>query len=558
MVSPPKSDGENGVLMPPPLPPMPAGLDFYEKVDNQAGPCLREFGKPWVPVSCRPGYQNEWSIFPGDKTSEKEMFLRHALEEWDRRQFRPDGSWRKDWNPPPPPPVGAFGHPEECHDGRAFNSNELGGRLQRFEECQDGRAFNSTELGGRLQRFGECHDGRAFSSNEFGGHRQRFGVCHEGRALTGTVLGDGRHHPGVCQDSRALSGTVLGVHQPLPCECPDHRAFGMSYHGDHPGHQQPQRHGLCDPTVEGGGSKGHVNRPLEKQGDVKSPRERSPQDALRSTNPTVPPLPAVNKRHASIEAADWLEEMKPVIGDISNRASKWWEMTMSRTWEVYHVWLQSNPLQRIRIHPPDPVPWQELGNEQVIKRLEQRVTTILLPALPSEMRNDLITSRQLWPCAILYKILRCYQPGGWAKRSSLLTDLTATKAMKDAASAASALRLWHRQKQRAIELGASVPDALLQVRALEMIVSQVIVKQPQALFRISTFRMEAGLDEKPTDTSIAQFLELLTAEMDAIALGTTSVDTSSVPSAKALQLDLDGKRQQEFGNSFQTMPFLGK
>ena len=84
----------------------------------------------------------------------------------------------------------------------------------------------SIELGGRLQRFGECHDGRAFSSNEFGGHRQRFGVCHEGRALTGTVLGDGRHHPGVCQDSRALSGTVLGVHQPLPCECPDHRAFG--------------------------------------------------------------------------------------------------------------------------------------------------------------------------------------------------------------------------------------------------------------------------------------------------------------------------------------------
>ena len=71
--------------------------------------------------------------------------------------------------------------------------------------------------------------------------------------------------------------------------------------------------------------------------------------------------------------------------------------------------------------------------------------------------------------------------------------------------------------------------------------SLVTVKQPQSLFRISTFRMEAGLDEKPTDTSIAQFLELLTAEMDAIALGTTSVDTGSAPSAKALQLDMEGK-----------------
>lgn len=152
-------------------------------------------------------------------------------------------------------------------------------------------------------------------------------------------------------------------------------------------------------------------------------------------------LPPTNKKHASIEAADWLEEMKPIIGDISNRASKWWEMTVARTWEVYHLWLHSNPLQRIRISPPEPVPWQDLGNEQVVKRLEQRVTTILLTALPSEMRNDLVTSRQLWPSAILYKILRCYQPGGWAERSNLLTDLTSTKAAKDASSAASALRL---------------------------------------------------------------------------------------------------------------------
>ena len=402
---------------------------------------------------------------------------------------------------------------------------------------------------------GLCGQGRALHSSGI----EHGGVCEQGRA--------GNYSHGLSGSDRALHGTVLGVHCPLGKECGDGPGqkgdgdswLGESHHGVCQRHQQLDGRDLCDPTVEGvgGGSKGQVNRPLEKRGDVKSPRERSPQDALRSTNPTVPPLPAVNKKHASIEAADWLEEMKPIIGDISNRASKWWEMTMSRTWEVYHVWLRSNPLQRIRINPPDPVPWQELGNEQVIKRLEQRVTTILLPALPNEVRNDLITSRQLWPCAILYKILRCYQPGGWAERSSLLTDLTATKAMKDAASAASALRLWHRQKQRAIELGDSIPDALLQVRALEMIVSLVTVKHPQSLFRISTFRMEAGLDEKPTDTSIAQFLELLTAEMDAIALGTTSVDTSSAPSAKALQLDMEGKGNKNVETTSRPCRFWG-
>ncbi len=211
----------------------------------------------------------------------------------------------------------------------------------------------------------------------------------------------------------------------------------------------------------------------------------------------------------------------------------------------------------MRIPPPDPVPWKDLGNEQVIKRLEQRVTTILLPALPVELRNDLVTSRQLWPCAILYKILRCYQPRERPERSSLLTDLTATKASKDPANAESALRLWHRQKQRAIELGASIPDALLQVRALEMVVSQVVAKHPQTLFRISTFRMETGLGEKPNDTSIAQFLELLTAEMDALALGTTSNDIASGPSAKALQLDQEGKGNKNNDSASKPCRFWG-
>ena len=516
MVSPPKSEGEGDVPMPPPLPPMPSGLEFYEKGgQGHVGPCLRDF---------------ERSIFPGEQASEKEKFIRHALDEWDRRHFRPDGSWRQDWSPtasdPPQPPP---------RPPQVVASNH--------GVCPDGRAFSRAVLGGPLQGYGVCHDGRASGSTVLGELCQGPGVCHDSRAVFGKVLGDHLGRSGACQDGRAIPGTVLGVHQPPSCEFPDSRAFGVSYHGDRAGCQQPHCQGLRDPTVDGvgGGERGHDNCPQEKIGQVKSPRERSPQDALRSTNPTIPMLPPTNKKHASIEAADWLEEMKPIIGDISNRASKWWEMTVARTWEVCHLWLHSNPLQRIRISPPEPVPWQDLGNEQVVKRLEQRVTTILLTALPSEMRNDLVTSRQLWPSAILYKILRCYQPGGWAERSNLLTDLTSTKAAKDASSAASALRLWHRQKQRATELGASIPDALLQVRALETVVSQVVAKHPQALFRISTFRMEAGLDEKPTDLSIAQFLELLTAEMDALALGTTSLDGTATPSAKVLQLEQDGK-----------------
>lgn len=214
MVSPPKSEGEGDVPMPPPLPPMPSGLEFYEKGgQGHVGPCLRDFGKPWIPVSCRPGYQNEWSIFPGEQASEKEKFIRHALDEWDRRHFRPDGSWRQDWSPtasdPPQPPP---------RPPQVVASNH--------GVCPDGRAFSRAVLGGPLQGYGVCHDGRASGSTVLGELCQGPGVCHDSRAAFGKVLGDHLGRSGVCQDGRAIPGTVLGVHQPPSCEFPDSRAFG--------------------------------------------------------------------------------------------------------------------------------------------------------------------------------------------------------------------------------------------------------------------------------------------------------------------------------------------
>lgn len=102
--------------------------------------------------------------------------------------------------------------------------------------------------------------------------------------------------------------------------------WDASYHGDRELHQQPRCRDLCDRKDKNVGG-----LPKYQPGES---RERSPQDALRSTNPVIPSLPPVNKRNSSIEAADWLVEVKPLIGDISNKASRWWEMTMDRTVEV--------------------------------------------------------------------------------------------------------------------------------------------------------------------------------------------------------------------------------
>lgn len=232
-------------------------------------------------------------------------------------------------------------------------------------------------------------------------------------------------------------------------------------------------------------------------------------------------------------------EIKPIIADLSTRAARWWELTVQSTMEVYATWLDATPLERLRVPPPQPVWMPGLGDQQVINRLEQRVTTVLMPALTEEVRLDIITNRHMWPAAILFKVMKTYQPGGWAERAGLLADLTETKPAKDATTASAMLRMWKRQRARAVELRATLPDNMLQVRALDKIVGNLLGKHPQVAFRISTFRLEARIDERPSNEALMGFHELLTAEMDTLmhSAPVPNAPKEDQPAAKALQGD---------------------
>ena len=326
-----------------------------------------------------------------------------------------------------------------------------------------------------------------------------------------------------------LSRATLG-------ECPGDRAFAFrqpaglgedregdvgdgSYHGSRLLHQQ--LHGVSRGDPEGwngsGGGRGE---------------QRSP-DGLRTTNPTLPKLPMLTSKTASVDMSDWLIEIQPIIGDLSNLASQWWSETLRRTMEQYARWLEASPLARLRLLAPKPDLGEEMGNPRAVQRLEQRVTTLLMPTLPEELKNDIISNRTLWPAAILYRILRSFQPGGWTERADLLKALTSTTAAGSAAIAASLLRMWKRQRLRATELGASLPDLMIQVQAIEKIASKVLSGSQQSMFRVSSFRMESNIDEKPSETSILQFHELLLAEMDMLATGSIA-GGGEAPTLKAM------------------------
>ena len=399
--------------------------------------------------------------------------------------------------------------PEVCHPDRAFQQGGLWDEDQTWQQDGIHGGIHQVPLSGATHG-GLCQQVPLSRANH-GGIREQ--------APQGRADGVGR-----LESDRAWHGTGFEAQRPHVEECQgDHEGggddlFDGCYQADHQGHQQLHNRGLCDPKEQ--------NRSIDK-----GPEKEN--EALRSNNPVLPLLPAVSQKNSAVDAADWLVEIRPTIGDLSTSAGSWWSATTAATLEVYKRWLAATPLERLRIAPPEPVDSTKFGNGLQIQRLEQRVTTILMPSLPAELRHDLISARQLWPCAILYRILRSYQPGGWGERSMLLTELTVTSQASSAADASTKLRMWRRHRSRALELGATLPDVLLQVRALDVVVQGILKQHPQTQFRIASYRMEANIDERPTDETLAQFLELLTAEMDTLQTGTTETSGGSADKAGA-------------------------
>ena len=545
----PPTEGEQVKPQPPPVPPFPQIQDseHYEvaAATRLSDRSMALGARSWAPSSRGWGDNGEWT----------EWQLREAAREINRRAVRPDDYWRSDKElgevkPQVPPPVGhhwnrvfcpgtvmdssaVFGevrhqgrapgvssalHGEVCHHDRAFGASSaaLG------EVCHHDRAFgaSSAVLGevchqdrasGTSAVLGEvCHQDRASGTSAVLGE-----VCHQDRALgTSAVFGEVRPH------SRALGASSADLG-----DVPERdRAFEqpVSYREDPLRHQQLPCRGLCDPMDER-----RAHRPNERG------RDKSPTEGLRSTAPTLPKLPQSGQKYSSVDASDWLAEVRPLIGDLSTMSSVWWDLTLKHVMKSYNQWISATPLERLRQPPPEPIKDPSLNDLQT-QRLEQRVTTMLLPCLDEELRKDVIATRSMWPAAILFRILRVFQPGGHSERSILLHDLASPKGCKSPGEALTALRLWKRQRSRAEELGATLPDVLLQVRALDAMCSPFLSKFPQTSFRVSTYRMETHLDERPNDVTLMQFHELLSAEMETLSTN-SEVDTVEKPSAKLLQ-----------------------
>ena len=259
-------------------------------------------------------------------------------------------------------------------------------------------------------------------------------VAHQDRAWHGTGL----HSLGdVSGQDRAWRSTGLQDLGDVPGQDRAWRSTGLQVHGDAYAQDREvgQLHGdvpLQDrapssaesnlrgrPALLHDSAQGECERSRRCRSSSKGDRESTEDADLKAIPIVLPQLPEPEGRDASLEAGDWITQLEPLIGDLSKNASQWWKKVMKVTSQRYAGWLHADPLVRLKIGAPE-----GSLSPQSFERLDQRVTSLLLRAVPSCVKDEVVATRELTTVGILYRIFKTYQPGGLGERSRLLEDLT--------------------------------------------------------------------------------------------------------------------------------------
>ena len=225
----------------------------------------------------------------------------------------------------------------------------------------------------------------------------------------------------------------------------------------------------------------------------------------------LPRLPDWSSDTAPIDYNDWLVQITPLMSDLTASSEEWWSLTLdqARAW-YYEAHMKLSPIQRLQHHPKP----SEALTLKKWSRLERRASSMLLSALPEAQKEEVISSKSMTALGILAKSMLSYQPGGIGERGAILAALESPAEAASIASAVGGLRRWIRWRRRAVEIGASVPDATVLVRGLSKLMRRVLAQNPDLHFRLSLMRNELQIDTVPTPETVSHYSEHVLAELE--------------------------------------------
>ena len=242
-----------------------------------------------------------------------------------------------------------------------------------------------------------------------------------------------------------------------------------------------------------------------------------------------------------VSFGDWMAIVGPLMADISSTSSVWWSSVLRSAEDAYQRWLTATPLQRLRLRV---VPEEQTA---LWPRTAQRAITMLLTAIPEEVRCELISSRKLDVAEIVFKLFTVFQPGGPQERAQLLKEVSDDRLSQTASAmeVLRALRQWRRNVARAIELQLQLPDPVVLTHVLSRWSEHVgRVGGHQVAYRVASLRQILMLDQRPTlaqvSDQVSEFAEALQAEAEQLVLAMTNPGLAGG--------NTDGGRKKDGGN----------
>ena len=260
------------------------------------------------------------------------------------------------------------------------------------------------------------------------------------------------------------------------------------------------------------------------------------QESVRAVD--LPPLQELSESEIGpLIAGDWSTTVGPFLRDMSSSSSMWWDEVLNVAGNLYREWLNSEPMERLRLMPVAPLAFQR----PPWLRIEQRGSVALLKAIPESIRAELVSQREVGSVSIIFKILRVYQPGGLGERTTLLKQLVDQKVPQPLGEWLTSLRAWRRWLTRVQELRIQPPDPVLLLSTLDRFAAGLAKHSSQVAFRLQVTRAALRVDVAPTEHGIQQFAESLLAEGEATFHGGSMAPLKDSVKIRALDGDGGGK-----------------
>ena len=274
-------------------------------------------------------------------------------------------------------------------------------------------------------------------------------------------------------------------------------------------------------------------------------------EQVKPGTPSLTMMPDLSEgADSALTFQDWLEVSGPTMSDLSESSATWWQGVLNAVNDVYKRWLTASPLEKLSIEPGATDEWCT-GRWL---RVNARASTMLLGAMTSELRADMVSRRCTQDCVkMMYRLYTHYQPGGSAERHEVLRRLQAPQeyvGVDTLDNVVKTLRLWPRWMERCKAVQMTPPDPSVLSRGLQSLTltAKHIEASSDASFRTSMLRASLRLDARPTLEQVAAYQRHLQAELEVLLIGKTSTGAGiAQPTLRAVESGLPPKAKDAGG-----------